>query len=129
MLKRYKFVMCSYNYPSFFLGIRSKRLRERLRKIEGGENNMFMDHRIKVGVIPTRRVDMSFALDRALYYKDLVFKKLDEFGVEYVTVEDVCADGILGAYSESDAVIEKMRREKVDALFFVHVNFELLPVR
>ena len=86
MLKRYKFVMCSYNYPSFFLGIRSKRLRERLRKIEGGENNMFMDHRIKVGVIPTRRVDMSFALDRALYYKDLVFKKLDEFGVEYVTV-------------------------------------------
>lgn len=84
---------------------------------------MFMDHRIKVGVIPTRRVDMSFALDRALYYKDLVFKKLDEFGVEYVTVEDVCADGILGAYSESEAIIGKMRREKVDALFFVHVNF------
>lgn len=84
---------------------------------------MFMDNKIRLGVIPTRRVDMSFSLERALYYKDLLYKKLDEIGIEYVDVEDVCADGIMGAYKETDAVIEKMRNEKVDALFFAHVNF------
>lgn len=84
---------------------------------------MFMDNRILLGVIPTRRVDMSFPLERALFYKQKVYDRLKELGIEFVDVEDICPDGILGAYADSDAVVEKMRQKKVNALFFPHVNF------
>ncbi|HEY8890833.1 MAG TPA: L-fucose/L-arabinose isomerase family protein [Clostridium sp.] len=80
-----------------------------------------MDYKIKIGVAPTRR--FIFSKEDALKFKRLTLEKLSQLGLEYVDIDDINDEGLL--YDEKDVkkVIEKFRKEEIDALFFPHCNF------
>jgi L-fucose isomerase-like protein len=75
----------------------------------------------KIGVAPTRR--NIFSKDEALRLKGQIYKRLAELKVPYVDIEDVNEEGLLFGDDSLEKVIEKFKREKVDGIFFPHVNF------
>ena len=83
----------------------------------------FMDHKILLGVAPTRRDDASFALDRAVAYKKELFALLDQWGVDYITIDDCCSDGMLVSNQDVEAAGKKFQAAGINALFIPHVNF------
>jgi L-fucose isomerase-like protein len=80
-----------------------------------------MDFEVKLGVAPTRR--SIFSKEDALKFKELTLKKLKEFNIDYVDIEDVNKEGLLYDESDVEKVVEKFKAEKVNALFFPHCNF------
>ena len=76
---------------------------------------------IKLGVIPTRR-DI-FSKEEALKYKELILQKLATMNITFVDIEDANDEGLLFDDNDVDKVVDKMIKEKVDALFFPHCNF------
>ena len=76
---------------------------------------------VKIGIAPTRR--NIFSKDEALRLKSDIYKRLDDLGVSYVDIDDINDEGLLIGEDTVDRIIEKFSREKVDALFFPHVNF------
>ena len=83
------------------------------------ERSMEMD--VKLGVICTRR-DI-FSKEDALLYKKKILDKLKALSIDFVDIEDVNEEGLLFDEGDLDAVITKMKQERVDALFFPHCNF------
>jgi L-fucose isomerase-like protein len=79
------------------------------------------DFKIKLGVAATRR--SIFSKEDAIKYKDLTCERLKELEVDFVNIDDINEEGLLFAESHLEAVIEKFKKEKVDALFFPHCNF------
>lgn len=82
---------------------------------------VIVDYKIKIGVAPTRR--SIFSKEDALKFKALVYEKLRELNVDYVDIEDINEEGLLHEQCDVKKVIEKFRKEKVNALFFPHCNF------
>lgn len=80
-----------------------------------------MKHRIKLGIAPTRR--NIFSREEAFKYKELTCKKVAELGIDFVNIDDINPEGLLFDYEHVPAIVEKFKREKVDALFFPHCNF------
>ena len=80
-----------------------------------------MNKTVRIGYAPTRR--RIFSVEDALKYKSLIRKKLDSWGLDVVDIEDVNSEGLLRCAEDVEPVIEKFRREKVDALFIPHCNF------
>jgi L-fucose isomerase-like protein len=80
---------------------------------------MFSD--VKLGVIPTRR--NIFSKEEAQKYKNLTLKKLDSWGINYIDINDINPEGLLFLSDDLDKVIEKLRKQDIDALFFPHCNF------
>lgn len=80
-----------------------------------------MDHKVRIGYAPTRR--RIFSAQDAIRYKKLVAEKLTEWEIEFVDIEDVNEEGLLRCAEDVDPVIDKFKREKVDALFIPHCNF------
>lgn len=78
-------------------------------------------HDIKIGVAPTRR--NIFSRSEALRLKGEIYKRLDELKVPYVDIEDINEEGLLFGHETLEKAVEKFKREKVDGLFFPHVNF------
>lgn len=76
---------------------------------------------VKLGVVPTRR--FIFSKDDALKFKDLTYRRLKELCVDYVDIEDINDEGLFYSEDYIEAIMEKMRENKVDALFFPHCNF------
>ena len=76
---------------------------------------------IKIGVAPTRR--NIFSREEAFRLKGEIYKRLSEIGIDYVDIEDVNDEGLLIGDETIEKVVEKFKSEKVDALFFPHVNF------
>lgn len=83
----------------------------------------FMDHRVLLGIAPTRRDDASFALDKALAYKKQLFDLLREWNVEFIDIDDCCKDGILVTNQDVEAARKKFSAAGVHALFIPHLNF------
>lgn len=87
-----------------------------------GEN--MLAEKIKIGVIPIRRSFLS--MQEALRQKQRVteiIKQIRPDAVELINIDDVCENGIL---SESDLVeqaAEKMKTNRVDALFLAFCDF------
>lgn len=77
--------------------------------------------KIKLGVISTRRDIFSKA--DAILFKEKILQKLQELKISYVDIEDINEEGLLYAEEDLEAVIHKMKKEEVDALFFPHCNF------
>lgn len=75
----------------------------------------------RLGVIPTRR--HIFSREDALHQKEQLYAKLRELQIEFTDIEEINEEGLLFAEGDVCAVIEKLRSEKVDALFFPHCNF------
>lgn len=80
-----------------------------------------MEYNCRLGVIGTRR-DI-FSKQDALKYNGLILEKLNEMGIDFVDIQDINEEGLLFDDRDVGSVIEKMKRENVDALFFPHCNF------
>lgn len=80
-----------------------------------------MDHKIKIGLAPTRR--FIFSKEDAIKFKKLIQKKLTELSVEYVDMDDVNDEGLLHSEEDVEKVVDKFKAEKVNAVFFPHCNF------
>ncbi len=80
-----------------------------------------MDNRVKIGFVPTRM--FVFSLENALSYKQKIQEKIKTYDIDFVDIDDIAVDGMLGLQEEVDKVIRKMRNENVDGLFFPHCNF------
>lgn len=76
---------------------------------------------VKLGVISTRR-DI-FSKNDALKYKKMILEKLSAMNIDYEDIEDINNEGLLFDDNDVDAIVEKMVKQKVDALFFPHCNF------
>ena len=76
---------------------------------------------VRIGVAPTRR--NIFSKKEALRLKSDLYIKLRELEVDFVDIEDLNEEGLLIGDEMVDKVVEKFRREKVDGLFFPHLNF------
>ena len=80
-----------------------------------------MDQRIKIGYIPTRR--SNFSVTEALRYKSYIRDIISRFPAKLIDIEDINSEGLLLEQEDIPRVIQKMRHENVDALFFPHCNF------
>ncbi len=79
------------------------------------------EYKIKLGVAATRR--SIFSKEDAIKYKDLTCKKLKELNINFVNIDDINEEGLLFEEEHIEKVVEKFKKEKVDALFFPHCNF------
>lgn len=62
-------------------------------------------------------------MEAALFYKKKIRQIIEVISPEIVDLEDINSEGLLWKQADVPKVIEKMRREQVDALFFPHCNF------
>ncbi len=79
------------------------------------------NYNIKLGLASTRR--NIFSREDAIKFRGLTEKKLDEMGINYVGINDINEEGLLFAEEHVNLVVEKFKKENVDALFFPHCNF------
>lgn len=80
--------------------------------------------KLKLGYAPTRR--FIFSEEDAFRYKVRIRNQIESFGVDMdiVDLEGLNQEGLL--YDDligADQIIERFKRENVDALFFPHCNF------
>ncbi len=80
-----------------------------------------MDNKVVIGYAPTRR--RIFSAEDALKYKSLIARKMLDLSIEYIDLEDINEEGLLRCAEDVDAVVEKFKKAKVDALFIPHCNF------
>lgn len=80
-----------------------------------------MNKRIKLGLAPTRR--FVFSVEDAHKYKKLVEDKLKSWGVDFVNIDGINAEGLLYGRGDAEKAAELFKKEKVDAVFAPHVNF------
>lgn len=80
-----------------------------------------MIQQVKLGVIATRR-DI-FSKDDALLFKQKIFQQLTKMHISYVDIDDLNDEGLLYDEHDVEKIVDKMKSEKIDALFFPHCNF------
>lgn len=80
-----------------------------------------MKYSIKLGVIPTRR--FIFSKEDAIKFKELTYERLIKMKVDYIGIEDINEEGLFYSENDLEAIMSKMLKYKVDALFFPHCNF------
>lgn len=54
---------------------------------------------------------------------DLLAKRLEELGVDFVDITDINDEGLLYNDEGLEKIIAKFKKEKVDGLFLPHCNF------
>lgn len=82
---------------------------------------MEREYNLKLGVVGTRR-DI-FSREDALKYNELILEKLKELEIDFVDITHINEEGLLFDEKDVDAIVDFLKREKVDALFFPHCNF------
>lgn len=80
-----------------------------------------MTGQVKLGFAPTRR--NVFDKVEAKRIKDAIEGKLREWGVEYIGLDFLNAEGLLFDLADARTVAERFLKEKVDAVFVPHCNF------
>ena len=80
-----------------------------------------MNYSVKLGVVPTRR--FIFSKEDAIKFKELTYERLDSMNVDYTDIEDINDEGLFYSENDLEAIMSKMLKNKVDALFFPHCNF------
>ncbi|GJM56890.1 fucose isomerase [Erysipelotrichaceae bacterium OPF54] len=78
-------------------------------------------YNLKLGVVGTRR-DI-FSKEDALKYNALILSRLEGMGIDFADIMDVNEEGLLFDEKDVDAIVDHLKKEKVDALFFPHCNF------
>ncbi len=76
---------------------------------------------IRIGYVPTRR--SNFSVEEALKYKRRIRSVMEQTGAEIIDIEDINGEGLLLWEEDVPKVIDKMRKNNVDALFIAHCNF------
>jgi len=77
---------------------------------------------VKLGYLPTHRWGV-FNIDAAKREKERTEKRLRELGVDYVGLDWLNEHGLLYDASQAEPVVERFRREGVDAVFAAHCDF------
>lgn len=80
--------------------------------------------KLKLGYAPTRR--FVFSAEDAFKYKQLIRKKIESFDldIEIVNLEGINEEGLLyNDLAGVEKVIDRFKKEDVDAVFFPHCNF------
>lgn len=80
--------------------------------------------KLKLGYAPTRR--FVFSAEDAFKYKQEIRQKIDSFGldIDIVDLEGINEEGLLyNDLAGAEKVIERFKKEDVDAVFFPHCNF------
>jgi hypothetical protein len=77
---------------------------------------------LKVGYLPTHRWRV-FSVEAATRQKLAIEGKLRALGVDYVGLDGINEHGLLYDPAHADAVVERFRKEKVDAVFAAHCDF------
>ena len=78
-------------------------------------------YNLKLGVVGTRR-DI-FSKEDALKYNGMILERLNELEVDFVDITHINEEGLLFDEQDVDAIVDFLKHEKVDALFFPHCNF------
>lgn len=78
-------------------------------------------YNLKLGVVGTRR-DI-FSKEDALKYNALILSRLEELGIDFADIMDLNEEGLLFDEKDVEAIVDHLKKEKVDALFFPHCNF------
>lgn len=76
---------------------------------------------VKIGVVPTIRNLMFW--DEALKIRKQMLDKVKGLGAEIVDIEDVNKDGVLLEPQYKERIINKLKENDVDGVFFPHINF------
>ena len=76
---------------------------------------------IKLGFAPTRR--SIFSAPDALKFAGLTKKRLEELGVECVSLDGINEEGLLYDDNDLEAVVKRFEEAGVDGLFLPHCNF------
>ncbi|NLN18018.1 MAG: fucose isomerase [Firmicutes bacterium] len=77
---------------------------------------------VRLGVLPTERYGFGHH-ERMLAAKQRVTKKLEDLGIDMVTVDGVTENGTVHALDQVGPVVAALEEAGVDALFFPHCNF------
>lgn len=77
--------------------------------------------KFKLGVCPIGKV--LFDAEDTLKQKREVYRKLDEMGVEYVTIEDAVPNGIIREMAHVAPAVKALKEQGAGALFIPHCNF------
>ncbi|WP_110932060.1 L-fucose/L-arabinose isomerase family protein [Paenibacillus bouchesdurhonensis] len=80
--------------------------------------------KLKLGYAPTRR--FTFSAEDAFKYKVMIKEKIQSFGMDFelVDLEGINEEGLLyDDHIAADKIVERFKRENVDAVFFPHCNF------
>ncbi len=77
--------------------------------------------RVKLGFCPIGK--FVFSHEDALRYKALIEAKLQQWGVDYVSIDGVLPDGMVRDQAHVDPVVAHFKRAGVDAVFMPHCNF------
>jgi L-fucose isomerase-like protein len=77
---------------------------------------------LKVGYLPTHRHGV-FRSEVAVRQKERIERKLQQLGLEYVGLDWLNEPGLLYEPTDAEAVVERFRREGVDAVFAAHCDF------
>ncbi len=64
-----------------------------------------------------------FSHEDALRQKKAILEKLDEWKVDYCTIDGVIEDGMVRDQKHVEPVVDHFKRHKIDALFVPHCNF------
>ncbi|MCL5674444.1 MAG: fucose isomerase [Candidatus Omnitrophica bacterium] len=76
---------------------------------------------LKLGFVPIGK--FVFSHTDALKYKKLIENKLQEWGIQYVSIDSVIPDGMIREQKHVEATVEFLKEEKIDGLFIPHCNF------
>ncbi len=79
---------------------------------------------LKLGYAPTRR--FVFSAEDAFTYKVKIREKIESFGldIDIVDLEGLNSEGLLyDDHVNAEEIVERFKRENVDAVFFPHCNF------
>jgi L-fucose isomerase-like protein len=76
---------------------------------------------VKIGVVPTIRALR--LRNEAIRIKRQIFNKISGFGVEIIDIDDINEEGVLLDPQYEEDIINKLKKNDVDGLFFPHVNF------
>jgi L-fucose isomerase-like protein len=74
-----------------------------------------------LGVCPVGK--FVFSHEDAVRQKKAIFRKLDQWGVSYCTIDGVLPDGLVRDQKHVEPVVAFLRTQNVDALFVPHCNF------
>ncbi len=72
----------------------------------------------KLGVCPIGKV--LFNQEDAIRQKQMMYKKLDELGIEYVSIEGDVPDGLIRTMDQVQIAVNALRAKGADALFIPH---------
>ena len=80
-----------------------------------------MKKKFLLGVCPVGK--FVFSHEDAVRQKKAIFRKLDQWGVSYCTIDGVLPDGLVRDQKHVEPVVAFLRAQNVDALFVPHCNF------